>query len=103
MSMFIKGENPPKSCYVCGWYNRLQCPVNDGRYYYRVQRHPSCPLTEIKEPHGRLGDLDALIEKYGEWYTEEGTESGYIGTMKNLLKDAPTVIEAEAEEKICNY
>lgn len=52
---------------------------------------------QIPTPHGRLGDLDALIEEYGEWYTEEGTESGYIGTMKNLLKDAPTVIEAEGE------
>ena len=61
MSMFIKGENPPKSCYVCGWYDKVQCPVNDGRYYYRVQRHPSCPLTEIKDPHGDLVDLSDMV------------------------------------------
>ena len=54
MSMVIIGENPPKNCYVCSWYNKVQCPVNDGRYYYRVQRHPACPLVEIPTPHGRL-------------------------------------------------
>ena len=26
--------------------------------------------------HGRLIDADALIAKYGNWYTEEGTEEG---------------------------
>ena len=59
MSMLIIGVNPPKSCYACSWYNKVECPVNDGRYYYRVQRHPSCPLIELP-PHGRLGDLDKL-------------------------------------------
>lgn len=95
MSMFIKGINPPKSCYTCDWYNKVQCPVDVSKCYYKMARHPSCPLISIPTPHGRLGDLDELIEKYGEWYTEEGTESGYIGTMKNLLDGASTVIEAE--------
>ena len=54
-------------------------------------------IIEVPTPHGRLGDLDELIEKYGEWYTEEGTESGYIGGMKSLLEGAPTVIGAECE------
>ena len=49
MSMLIIGVNPPKSCYSCSWYNKVDCPVNDGRYYYRVQRHPSCPLVEVSE------------------------------------------------------
>lgn len=49
MSMLIIGVNPPKSCYACSWYNKVDCPVNDGRYYYRVQRHPSCPLIEVNE------------------------------------------------------
>ena len=42
-------------------------------------------------------DADALIAKYGDWYTEEGTETGFIGTLEMLLKDAPTVVEAEGE------
>lgn len=36
-------------------------------------------------------DADALIKKYGDWYVEEGTESGFIGTLKNLLATEPTV------------
>lgn len=39
----------------------------------------------------RLIDADALIEKCGEWYTEEGSEEGYIGTLKHLLNKQPTI------------
>jgi len=39
----------------------------------------------------RLIDADALIKKYGDWYVEEGTESGFIGTLKNLLATEPTI------------
>ena len=69
---------------------RIYVPYGEGRPDW-------CPLIEVPTPHGRLGDLDELIEKYGEWYTEEGTESGYIGGMKSLLEGGPTVIGAECE------
>lgn len=39
----------------------------------------------------RLIDADALIEKYGTWYTEEGTEEGFIGTLKSLIDKVPTI------------
>ena len=39
----------------------------------------------------RYIDADALIEKCGEWYTEEGSEEGYIGTLKQLLDKQPTI------------
>ena len=39
----------------------------------------------------RAIDADALIEKCGSWYVEEGTESGFIGTLKNLLATEPTI------------
>ena len=39
----------------------------------------------------RLFDADALIEKCGDWYVEEGTESGFIGTLENLLATQPTI------------
>ena len=42
-------------------------------------------------------DADALIEKCGGWYVEEGTESGFIGTLKNLLATEPT-IQPEPQE-----
>jgi len=37
----------------------------------------------------RLIDADALIEKCGDWYVEEGTEEGFIGTLGQLLSGQP--------------
>ena len=31
----------------------------------------------------------ATIDKYGDWYVEEGTEDGFIGTVKQLLEGLP--------------
>lgn len=41
----------------------------------------------------RLVDADTMIDKYGEWYTEEGTEEGYIGTIKGIVDGMPTIEE----------
>lgn len=39
----------------------------------------------------RLIDADALKEKCGDWYTEEGPEEGFIGRLGDLLDKAPTI------------
>ena len=39
----------------------------------------------------KLIDADALIEKCGEWYVEEGPEDGFIGTIKQLIDAQPTI------------
>ena len=93
MSMLIIGVNPPKSCYACSWYNKVECPVNDGRYYYRVQRHPACPLVEIPTPHGRLGDLDKLN------IHDVSPVDGFcvMGVTEEDIGLADAVIEAEGE------
>ena len=39
----------------------------------------------------RLIDADALTEKYGDWYVEEGSEEGFIGTVKQLIDAQPTI------------
>ena len=36
-------------------------------------------------------DADALTEKYGDWYVEEGSEEGFIGTIKQLIDAQPTI------------
>ena len=74
MSMFIKGINPPKSCYTCDWYNKVQCPVDVSKCYYKMTRHPSCPLISIPTPHGRLGDLDALWDRIYKYSDNEGAK-----------------------------
>jgi len=47
-------------------------------------------------------DADALIEKCGGWYVEEGTESGFIGTLKNLLATEPTVQPVATDTNVRN-
>lgn len=37
----------------------------------------------------RMIDADALTEKCGDWYVEEGTEEGFIGTLGQLLSEQP--------------
>ena len=44
----------------------------------------------------RLIDADTLIEKYGDWYTEEGTEEGYIGTVKGIVDSLPSANVVQA-------
>lgn len=40
----------------------------------------------------RLFDADDMIAKFGDWYTEEGSEEGFIGTIKDLVDQMPTII-----------
>ena len=50
----------------------------------------------------RTIDADALTNKYGDWYTEEGTEEGFIGCLKQLIDGQPTV-DAVPTEWIDKY
>ena len=50
----------------------------------------------------KLIDADALIDKFGDWYIEEGTEEGYIGTMKGIVDSMPT-IEPERNCTDCRF
>lgn len=45
-------------------------------------------------PEARLIDANAFTAQYGDYYAEEGTESGFIGTVGCLISKQPT-IEAE--------
>ena len=36
-----------------------------------------------------LIDRQAAIDAYGDWYVEEGTAEGFIGTVKQLLEGLP--------------
>ena len=47
-------------------------------------------------------DADALIEKCGGWYVEEGTESGFIGTLENLLATEPTIQPVATDTNVGN-
>ena len=40
----------------------------------------------------RAIDADALTNKYGNWYVEEGPEEGFIGDLKHLIDAQPTIV-----------
>jgi hypothetical protein len=63
-----------------------------------------CPLVEVPTPHGRLGDLDALVKDLAVYRGGHNEGYGFDGGMYEaynnsieLVEEAPTVIEAEGE------
>lgn len=98
MGVYIKGESKPNICEECWFHVRwnrfedLQCGLNDKKiiamntYEYKGQTAiPDwCPLIEVPEPHGRLIDVKDL-----------SCES--IFELDEMIKNAPTIIEAKGE------
>lgn len=72
----------------------------DGTATTSSAEHPfykKMDVVEVPTPHGKLIDADAMNEKYGDWYTEEGTEEGFIGALKYLIAEQPIIIEEDGE------
>lgn len=109
MSLLIKDIEMPIGCW---WRDSLglyrECPFFDRDHYcYKLNREVSdncakrpfdCPFIKVPTPHGRLIDADALMELYepapedvNEW--EHYTTT--ISVIRQNIKDAPTIIEAE--------
>lgn len=79
MSVLIKGLIMPSCCDGCtfsDWSNLHQtasCKLHDydpcfadHSREYEDKRADFCPLVEVKEPHGRLIDVDALAQDLEE-------------------------------------
>ena len=98
MSVLIKGMEMPYNCWDCSLLNASSCPCKNysSALEYTTNRHPNCPLIEIPEPHGRLGDLDAL-----PWYLANTSVKYATYEDWEMLCDAiaaaPTVIPASEE------
>ena len=45
----------------------------------------------------------AAIEAYGDWYVEEGTAEGFIGTVKQLLEGLPSAQPEIIRCKDCKH
>ena len=49
-------------------------------------------------------DAEEFIERFGDWYTEEGTEIGFIGPIKDLVYQMPAADVVEVLRcKDCQY
>ena len=106
MSMLINDMEMPESCdkcrfcvngftdeapmYECGVqsYDNVSVLVESSGKPFDF-RPDWCPLTEVKEPHGRLIDADAIQDYNVETF----------GQRLLIIDTAPTVIEAERIEE----
>lgn len=96
MSVFVKGMEMPECCddcftdeYACDLWSELSLHETGEK------RHPDCPLIEVKEPHGRLLDGDALIKDLeNRWNVNDDIDFCNKEVWHGIY-DAPTVIESE--------
>lgn len=95
MGLYIKGMEMPKSCLSCPLQGgTADCRLTQKTYNWGLSERPSdCPLFPVP-PHGRLGDLDVLVEK--AW--DADTRCSYVQVVDvGDILDAPTIIPAEEE------
>ena len=107
MSVLIKGMKIPQNCCECPltYYEDASC-LFTGIVALSIGRQVACPLVEVP-PHGRLIDenwlRDAMIttlEALKKNPKMDGQEMHLIAafdTLRAMLEDAPTIIEAEVE------
>ena len=96
MSVYIKGMEMPSSCCACNLCTKYLfetppfCDVTMKRIDDWSKRSDDCPLIPVPD-HGRLVDADGLMEHLGD--------VEYKGAIKRVLIQAPTIIEADKEDK----
>ena len=105
MSYICKGDIP-KSCSKCPQrtlYHGISVCLAANKMKVSTSnkcRHDNCLLVEIPTPHGRLIDADELIKKLERHRDMCGDiEAQYgIDTAIRILRNIPTIIEAEMSE-----
>ena len=106
MSVIIKDMYIPGRCKDCRFANYVNlcvyiCMANS-KIIEDVEHSPDdCPLVELPEKHGRLIDVDELIEFIENRYNvtwKDDYEGGIKDACTDILEkisDIPIVIEAE--------
>lgn len=100
MGIYIKGMKKPKNCHECVFGKYEVCAINISVEKKDTITH-SCPLVEVSAPHGRLVDSDAVEKQIDyvanlDWNIEVGVSRGMLAALE-IVEDAPTVIEADAD------
>lgn len=88
MSVFVKDIDVPSDCDGC-WHPTcnlwLQTDVG--------KRHKDCPISPMPEKHGRLKDVDAIIEDI-----RKNSESYFADDFAHeWIERQPTIVEAEGD------
>ena len=99
MGIYINGVAMPTNCTDCRYRPLVGCnPYQDNGLSPSDHRHRTCPLTEVKEPHGRLIDADFEEAHYKSMIiapTPDVTvvDKQYADRIATALHMAKTVIE----------
>jgi hypothetical protein len=109
MSLLIEGIGAPITCADCDYsmyvglgnmYCKLACKKEKTDIASK-RRADFCPMKEIEEPHGRLGDLDKLWDRMYNYTDNEGAKMPFgdndfmihKDSACELIENAPTIIE----------
>lgn len=90
----------PEACEQCHFYDGLLCCVMDTYVHDPENKHEECPLIEIPDNHGRLGDLDELYASLKKWLIQnrhsmtEATRVWIRGVLEGIAA-APTIISED--------
>lgn len=113
MGVYIKNAKMPRNCAACP--RKIFDPARSEYHCLETQqiipsmnlstaiRPAWCPLKEIKEPHGRLGDLDELRNQAEQSRVRNPHDTSQLRRnhdaehrhFLNLLANTPTVLPAE--------
>ena len=89
----LKTELPIMTCRVCPCAEHIPfgtaCPIKRGS----EKRYGTCPLVEIPEKHGRIVDLDRVLD----WLVNEKRffSMGMSANVAKALADAPVILKAD--------
>lgn len=94
MSVLIHGMKMPRDCYECKvWFECF-----DEKPPFNMIKSV-CPLVEVKEPHGRLGDLDKLKAKFRHSEKDDEVDKAWNSAVRRIITQAETIIEPEGSEE----
>lgn len=103
MSVIIKGMDMPSSCANCNGCVNIGvlslCVLGDMFIDDDTQIDPDCPLVEIPSGHGRLIDVGKIPSTVGYYRLASGEQLEKHFYEIEYIKNAPTILDAEGEEK----
>ena len=72
MGLYLPTNKKPRCCQECNWFgikDLLDCdPKKD---FFSLTIPKDCPIVEVKTPHGKLVDSEAVMDDIDAWGTTQ--------------------------------
>lgn len=105
MGIYIKGMEMPFTCLNCNFHKCAGgvgdfCSLTKRRQFRFKNRPKDCPLIEVPEPHGRLINVDKVLDALAHNLGIRSLDYLTPGerAIVSWFRDAPTVIPEEKGE-----